>query len=180
MDCPHADDVHFPTTVRLYLAFAAMILMAGCDQQSQDQKIASLEKANQELKAEVEKSHATEEYDLQAKCSKDAKTWFKENWERDKDTLLLDFTNHYNKSMNKCFILVEYHYSVGKDGAWTNDLTLWDVYENVKYGNFINNNYISYKPKVETTEEVITCELGSAKCKTIQEFNGLAGPYMNN
>jgi len=111
--------------VRLHLVFAAVLLiLAGCDQESQNQKIATLEKANQELKAAVEKSHAVEEYDLQAKCSKDAKAWFKENWQRDKDRLLLDFTNHCNKSMNKCFILVEYHYSVGKEGAWANDMTI--------------------------------------------------------
>jgi hypothetical protein len=167
--------------VRLHLVFAVVILiLAGCDQESQNQKIASLEKANQELKATVEKSHAVEEYDLQAKCSKDAKAWFNENWQTDKDTLLLDFTNHYNKSMNKCFILVEYHYSVGKEGTWTNDMTIWDVYENVKYGNFGLNTYVHYKPTFESTEEVITCQVGSAKCKTIQEFNGLAGQYMNN
>ncbi|SRR6266700_3724782 len=162
-----------------FLAAAAMILVVGCDR-GQDQRIANLEKANQELKAEVEKNRNTADYDLQAKCSKDAKARFKENWATDKDTILLDFTNHYNRSMNKCFILVEYHYDVGKDGTWTNDMTVWDVYENSKYGNFAENHYISFKPKVETRDEVITCEFGSAKCKTIQEFNGLAGQYMNN
>ena len=122
----------------------------------------------------MEKSHVVEEYDLQAKCSKDAKAWFNENWARDKDTFLLDFTNHYNKTMNKCFILVYYNYSIGKDGAWANDMTVWDVYENSKYGSFGNIHYPSSR------EEVALCEIGSAKCKTLQEFNGLAGQYMNN
>jgi len=56
----------------------------------------------------------------------------------------------------------------------------WDVYENVKYGNFAVNTFVDYKPKFEKTEEVITCQVGSATCKTIQEFNTLAGQYMNN
>ena len=85
------------------VAFGAVLLIAvGC---GQDEKIASLGKQNQELKAEVDKSHATADYDLQAKCSKDAKTWFNENWTRDKDTVLLNFANHYNRSLNMCFIL---------------------------------------------------------------------------
>jgi len=150
----------------------------GC---GQDEKIASLEKQNRELKAEVDKSHATADYDLQAKCSKDAKTWFNENWSRDKDTALLDFTNHYNKSMNKCFILVEYHYTLGDGGAsWTNDMTLWDVYENAKYATFDESHMIYFKPTVRTDDRVIICELSDTKCKTGKEFNNLVRPYLNN
>jgi hypothetical protein len=34
------------------------------------------------------------------------------NWagSRDKNTILLDFRNHYNKKENKCFGFVEWHY----------------------------------------------------------------------
>lgn len=167
--------------VRLHLVFAAVLLiLAGCDQDAQNQRMANLEKSNQELKAEVDKSHAVEEYDLQAKCAKDSKAWFNDNWQSDKDTLLLNFTDHYNKSMNKCFIEVEYHYNSGADGSWSNLITLWDVYENVKYGNFSLNTYIRYKPKFESSEEVITCEVNGQKCKTIQEFGNLATQYMSN
>jgi hypothetical protein len=161
------------------IAFGAVLLMAiGCGQHD---KIAKLEKQNEELKAEVEKSHATADYDLQAKCSKDAKAWFNENWSRDKDTALLDFTNHYNKSMNKCFILVEYHYTLGDGGAsWMNDMKLWDVYENVQYASFgeIHHDYL--KPTAPTEDRVITCELSDKKCRTGEEFNGLVRPYLNN
>ncbi len=31
----------------------------------------------------------------------------------DKNTLLLDYTNHYNKGMTKCFIQVEWHKTNG-------------------------------------------------------------------
>lgn len=88
------------------ILFAAM----GCDN---SERISRLEKQNQDLRAEVSRSRATADYDLQAKCSKDAREWFNVNWAggRDKDTILLNFTNHYDKNLNKCFILVEYHYN---------------------------------------------------------------------
>jgi len=161
------------------IAFGAVLLIAvGC---GQDEKIATLEKQNQELKAEVDKSHATADYDLQAKCSKDAKAWFNENWARDKNTNLLVFTNHYNKSMNKCFILVEYHYSADDGGdSWNNDMELWNVYENTKYASFAEAHFIYLGPSARTSDRVFTCELFDAKCKTGDEFNNLIRPYLND
>ncbi len=164
------------------LAFLGMLLViaAGCD----TERVSKLEKENQELKADLLKKRsaesATADYDLQAKCSRDAKGWFNENWPRDKDTILLDFTNHYNKSMNKCFISVEYHYHTDKNGSWTNDITLWDVYENAQYGTLVEAHEEEFKPEFKITEQVITCELGQKKCKTVEEFNGLVRPYMDN
>jgi hypothetical protein len=159
------------------IAFGAILLTAiGC---GQNEKIASLEKQNQELKAEADKSHATADYDLQAKCSKDAKASFNENWSREKDTILLDYTNHYNKSMNKCFILIEYHFEVGNRGSWTSDMTLWDVHENAKYGEFSEGNTVYTKPD-RTEKTVVTCEIDGKKCNAAEEFNDLVHPYMNN
>jgi hypothetical protein len=63
-------------------------LLAGCEAD----RVAKLEKENADLKAKVEKQNTALDYDLQAKCSKDA--------------VLLDFTNHYDAKLNKCFILV--------------------------------------------------------------------------
>ncbi len=157
---------------------ALLLTSLGCDI---PQRITRLEKANQDLQAQVIKIQAASDYDLQARCSKDARAWFKENWSsNDKDQLLLDFTNHYNKSQNKCFIFVEYHYRTESSGSWINNMTLWDVYENEKYGTFAENHIIYLKPKYQSTDEIITCELFGKKCTTVGEFNGLANPYMNN
>lgn len=159
---------------------ACSFLVAGCDAD----RIAKLEKENADLKAMVEKQNAAAAYDLQAKCSKDARMWFNENWSSDKDTILLDFTNHYNVKQNKCFILVEYHYNsrlAGPGGdSWTNDMNLYDVYENSRYAQFDENHYTYWKPKYSTGDEVITCEVSGTQCKTGQEFNNLVGQYMND
>lgn len=157
------------------------LALCACDAD----RVAKLEKENTDLKAQIEKQKNTAlQYDLQAKCSKDARGWFNENWSRDKDTILLDFSNHYNTKQNKCFILVEYHYNstfAGPGGSsWTNDMTLTDVYENVKYAEFVQNHITNWKPEYSLREEVITCDVQGDKCKTVDEFNNLIRPYMND
>ena len=157
----------------LLLACAVLLTAIGCDT---SQRITNLEK-------QISKRDIVADYDLQAKCAKDAKTWFRENW-RDvvaSTSILLDYTNHYNKAMNKCFIVVEYHYTFDKDiGNWTNNVTLWDVYENVKIAEFNESHSIEYKPTTATVDRVVTCEVAGTKCTALQQFNNLCRPYMNN
>ncbi|WP_353066444.1 hypothetical protein RBB77_08370 [Tunturibacter psychrotolerans] len=169
---------------RLQAMVVGLILLVtvGCD----GDKIAQLEKQNQELKDQIAKQNLAADFDLQAKCSKDARVWFNENWggARDKQTILLDFTNYYNAKHNKCLILVEYHYNsqfAGPGGnSWTNDMSLTDVYENAKYAYFAENHITNFKPTIETHEEVISCDVERTKCKTGDEFNNLLRPYMND
>jgi hypothetical protein len=156
------------------------LVLAGCD----SDKIAKLEKENQELQDQLRKQQAAANLDLQAKCSRDAKAFFNEGWRWNKDTILLTQSNHYNKKDNKCFVLVEYHYNshfAGPHGdSWTNDMVIYDVYENTKYGSFSENHYTYYKPAISTNDEMLSCEVYGQKCKSIQEFTSLTGPYMNN
>jgi hypothetical protein len=155
-------------------------LIAGCDAD----RIAKLEKENADLKTKVEKQNAATAYDLQAKCGKDSRTWFNLNWSRDKTTALLDFTNHYSAKLNKCFILVEYHDNSGLayhgGYSWTNYMSLWDVYENMKYADFSENHYTYLKPKPSAGDEVITCEVAQQKCKTLDEFRNLTSQYLSD
>lgn len=159
---------------------ACCALLAGCD----GDRITTLEKENADLKAKVEKQNPVVVYDLQAKCSKDAQTWFSENWSRDKDTILLDFTNHYNAKLNKCFILVEYHYKsnfAGPGGdSWTNEMSLTDVQQNAKLAYFAENHITNWKLQLNTHEEVISCNVLDKECKTGDEFNNLVSHYMTD
>ncbi|SRR5258708_18267163 len=167
--------------MRAVLLVGLVLLLTGCD--SPD-RVSRLEKENQELKAQMVKDHAaasaTANLDLQAKCSKDGTAWFSEHWPADKDTIILRNHNHYNASLNKCFVLVEYHYKMDHNGSWTNDMSLWDVYENSQYGSFAENHLEQFKPEFKITNEVITCDFGQNKCKGLEEFNGLVRPYLNN
>jgi hypothetical protein len=170
------DVLHCRAMARLSFLIGLLLVAAGCDNSA---RITRLEKQDQELQAEQKKGQATPDFDLQARCSKDARAWFNETWSRDKDTIVLDFTNHYNKSLNKCFILIEFHYVFGKEESWVNDMTLWDVYENSKYGNFSETHEASVKRNY-LNDRVSVCRLWEKKCKTLEEFNGLVRPYMND
>jgi len=158
--------------VLLCTVFASVI---GCDT---GKRLSRLEKENAELKAQVEKDQAARDLDLQAKCSKDARDWFNENWSRDKDTILLDFTNHYNKSSNSCLIFVEFHYSFGPSTSWVNDMSLWNVYENAKYAQFSERIIIDYKNG--GSNNVVTCDVDGTKCTSADEFSKLTTPFLTN
>lgn len=160
------------------LVVGVVLLLTGCDT---SERISRLEKQTQQLQAQVRKDQAATDYDLAAKCSRDAKAWFKENYSADTKTVTLDYTNHYNKSLNKCFVAVEHHYFLWGnfvDGAWVTSIMLWDIYENSRYGNFAQHHLIS---KSQTfSDSVLTCELSDKKCTTVEQFNELVRPYLSN
>jgi hypothetical protein len=162
------------------LIWSILLLTAtGCDIPD---RVGRLEKENKELQAEMKKGNAVAEYDLQARCSKDARAWFNENWSRDKDTILLDQTNHYNKTINKCFIVTEFHYSPTflEKGSWINDIEMTDVYENIKYGHFSEKHQLVLKPEYHFQELVDECWVYGSKCKTVEEFKAPAKQYADN
>lgn len=166
---------HIP--VRSGFLFLAVLIGTGCDYPN---RLANLEKQNRALQEEVNKRQTSTDYDLQVKCSRDAKEWFKENWSSDKDTILLDYHNHYNKNNNKCFILVEYHFSFGRGGSWINSISLWDVYENSKYGDFAEDHEIDLQLKSGTEDRVTSCNVLNRKCQTLGEFQNLTRSYLSD
>ena len=79
----------------------SLLIGTACNTES---RLNRLEKETKEMRQEAVKRQASTDYDLQARCSRDAREWFKENWSREKDTVFLDYTDHYNKALNKYFI----------------------------------------------------------------------------
>jgi hypothetical protein len=166
--------------MRAIIGFAVSLLLV-CTACDTSERLARLEKQNQQLQEKVNKQQTVTDYDLQEKCSRDAKAWFHENWQADNDTTLLTYSNHYQKAMNKCFILVEYHYNsklAGPGGSsWTNRMELWDVIENNQYADFGENHYTYYKLADSSNGEVVICSVSGQQCKSLQEFNSLIAPY---
>ena len=69
-----------------------------------------------------------EQYELQARCGKDAAEFF-DRFEK-RDPSAVSFTNHYNPDLNGCFVLVnKMHFETGKGVTWI-EWDLWDVNEN--------------------------------------------------
>jgi outer membrane murein-binding lipoprotein Lpp len=166
----------------LLAVLLASAITLGC---SDHARIGKLEKQVHELQAEAaSQGSSIEKFDLQGKCSAAARQWFNENWRADKDTVLLNFNNHYNKKQNMCFILVENHFNsrlAGPGGeSWTNDVSIWDVQENLRYADFSENHYTYYKPKLTTHDEVITCKVQGRDCKSNDEFDQLSASLMND
>jgi hypothetical protein len=145
------------------------------------EKIAQLEKQTQQLQDELKQRHQAEDLDLQSKCADGARKYFKENWSaRDPDTILLTYENHFNKSKNRCFVFIEYHFNVNRTtGAWCNSMSLYDAFEGVKYGS-IMLNYINIGQTYETRTTVSHCDVDDQKCTTVEEFNAKIRPYMND
>ena len=155
-----------------------LLLVSGCD----SGRLAQLEKQNGELKTQLEKRNVALDYDLQAKCSKDADLWFRKGFAEDKDTILLTFHNHYNKAMNKCFIVVVNHFNEGPQtlhkSSWLNDVSLWDIYENSRYGSLLEEH--SYGLGTTDEDSVVTCEAAGEKCTSLDQWSGLIRSYMND
>jgi len=159
-----------------WLPLCSIVLLFGCDAD----KIARLEKENKELKAKLDEKSKLVDLDTQSKCSTAAKAFFRQNWQRDKDTILLDYTNHYNQSLGKCFILVEWHSNTVTDrGEWFNTIELYDVFENNKYASVTDLTTIDQKT-FESSKKTINCEADGEKCKTLPEFYEKTRGYMSN
>jgi hypothetical protein len=149
----------------------------GCDHA---ERISKLEKQTEELKAETKRNQAATEYDLATKCSRDGKAWFRENFPPDKDTITLTYTNHYNKSQNKCFLLVEWHYNLSKSGSWTNHMSLWDINENVQYADFSQSHIVLTIPQYHVEDDPVHCSTNVKNCATQVDFNNFVAALLND
>lgn len=154
-----------------------LALGTACNQD----RLARLEKENKELHAEFEKQKQLVDLDTQAKCARAAKQYFREEFQPDSSTILLDHHSHYNKSLGKCFVLIEWHYreEVSKTGSWYNIMKLADAYERDEYGRFSLYTEITFDPTLKSEERIYECEVAGTKCDSIEQFNKLSTQFLN-
>jgi hypothetical protein len=122
-----------------------------------------------------------EVYELQERCGKRAAELFQKYFgingiSNDKDgQRLSNYTCHYNRKLNKCFMLITSRgYPKDKKeqknfGAST-DKGLWDINENKNYGQFFK-----FDKAAKTT---MTCEVLEKSCNYEGEWDLLVKPYM--
>lgn len=125
---------------------------------------------NVALSINIYAASAKDDYELQEKCGKSASKYFNdiENINlSSKDFLLLkDFNNHYNKKLNKCFVLI-----IGK-ATWIKKKEnetfqkLLDINENKEYGHIMQK------------EDVLECMFLDQACYSKNEWNSLIRPYL--
>ena len=114
------------------------------------------------------------EYDLQERCGKRAEEIYRKDWGKvgvinHKDYQEIgNFTNHYNKKLNKCFILVS------SQQFWTDhddeSYELWDINDNKLYG-----SYYGYP-----LGALLKCNLLDTLCNSYKAWESLTKPFMND
>ena len=100
-----------------------------------------------------------DKYNLQDKCEKQSEDWSK-SYQRKYPSDKISYEYHYNKKLNKCFMLVNYEKSQLK--------SLKSITENKIYGSFLSKK----------ESKTMICNVLEQKCKTEQEWNSLIDPYM--
>jgi hypothetical protein len=148
-----------------------LFTVTGCD----SDRLAKLEKQNTALGEQLAALQKSSQLESQSKCAKDSREWFGREWSADKDTLLLNYTNHYSGKLNKCFISVAWNYGLGLRG-FTKSMLVYDVYENAKVAEWSETHMmIGDKTQVQSG----LCSVAAVKCASFDEFSARIQPYTN-
>src|SRR5689334_21740257 len=101
---------------------AVLVLLLGCDQPQTEPN----------AKAPSAAPNVRADYEFQERCGKAAASWFNVRYD---GQALSEFSNHYNRKLNKCFVLAMGSI-ISKDGV-TTWAQLHDIHENKQYGDFM-------------------------------------------
>jgi hypothetical protein len=123
----------------------------------------------------VSQKQLKEDYDLQERCGKRCDEVFtkgfgKEGITNDKGSQMMsNYTNHYNKKMNKCFMVIASTTYNPKTKDVVIMKNIFDVNENKDYGSVI---------KVGARPTTNGCLVLDKKCNSEEEWDSLIKPYM--
>jgi hypothetical protein len=158
--------------MRLLVSLVLALALSGCD----SDRLAKLEKQNAALGAQLTALQKTNQLEAQSKCAKDTRDWFARAFESDKDTTLLEYTNHYNISRNKCFASVNWNYHLGNTNSFNKLIFVYDVYENARVGEYSEYHlYIVDHFRVSQ----LTCSVYAVKCSSYDDYAKAIRPLMN-
>jgi len=118
----------------------------------------------------IDKDSVKKEYELQERCAKGAAEVF-HKW-YGSEGLLTHYTNHYNKKLNKCFILIiDTNLPKDKNEHTSISKLLVDVNEQKEYGSFF---------MFTDTKEIMECIVLGNPCSSETEWDTLIKPYMED
>ena len=112
-----------------------------------------------------------EEYDLQERCGKQCEEFFKDEYgngviDEEGELEKTNYQYHYNKKLNKCFIVLTTNGLVKNDNKIYKIKVFIDVNENQDYGSFYNIGTFTI------------CNVLDKKCISESEWDLLVKPYM--
>jgi hypothetical protein len=97
---------------------------------------------------------------LEGQCKKSCEEWFSD-YQQKHDEERVSYKNHYNKRLNKCFILVN-----NLDYRLKN---LKVINDNEIYGSFLAR---------QQDGKIVTCDVLEKKCNSEKEWDSLVKPYL--
>ncbi len=142
--------------------FCLFLLTLTCCSNEKDKKIEELTKKVDELTKTNNNHNNLVVMQLQKKCSNETERFFRKEYGKKE---LSGYVNHYNRKMNKCFILI----SSPEVASKTIYETLYDHFENKEYGSFYSS--------IDGRQNVI-CNMLGTHCKSYDEWQSLVKPYM--
>jgi hypothetical protein len=122
-----------------------LLTVVGCE----TSRIDKLEKQNQEILSHLRQRETAQDFDFRLKCSQAAKVYFVETREEYSKGLspkssineILEsivYTNHFNRSLNKCLIRIQFADTIAGHGVYTS-VYVDDVYERKNFANFVGS-----------------------------------------
>lgn len=122
-----------------------------------------------------------EEYELQERCKNSADKWFQKEWDGkhissdEERVIMADYKCHYNKKLNKCFVLLTTMSmpTKNKKGNKIETNVLFDINENKEYGSYDNiQNESGYGHVLDMKSSI------DIECSTKGDWNLLVKQYM--
>ena len=109
--------------------------------------------------------------ELQERCGKRCMEFFTDNYGEgiindNEQSGKMSHQNHYNKKLDKCFIILTQNTIVKRDGEMFRKKSLWDMNENKQYGSFIQIGDKYY------------CEVSGNRCESEEEWDEIIKHYM--
>lgn len=158
----------------LLLATAALGFLAY----SQRAAIEAQQRTTRELNAKLETISKSAALDLQAKCARQAQAAF----DATGYNLIpgATYANHYNATLNKCFIVVWDISSDSARGGLTTNEELLDAFEGTLYGEYMLTSAKDAKDQ-QFMPELCWFEFDTGEhklCHSYQEFRGIEKQFM--
>jgi hypothetical protein len=112
-----------------------------------------------------------EEYELQERCGQSAAEYFKKEY---RTGISIDtgtnYHSHYNRKLNKCFILImQSKLTKDEKGRPHTFKLLIDLQENKEYAYFF---------KFRDNDQIMSCNVLDKSCSSESEWDDLVKPYM--
>jgi len=156
----------------------------GCNQNTSKEQSQQPQQQEQYKQQPTEQSSVSDEklkddYVLQERCGKRSEEWVKSKYgdsnyssQTPIGIMTFEYENHYNKKLNKCFVLIYKNTTFNDNSGNSREQELYDVNENKQYG-FVS--YIFSKSKGDTKT---ICSFFGENCDKKGGWYSLIIPYM--